>query len=492
MASRLKRDAGTAWLEKTNPLRGLSIREAQSIFDAARNGDTQRLHWIFQEIEGTNSTLMTCVERRTSALAGLDYGVTVRPAADQTLGDEQKDAVERFIADIENFDEMLEHLDLAFFRGFAYAQPLWEADGTVRLVSLLDSWQFLTKDGELYFNPVCDGFTKNAELVTREAGLIGLKRRRSIDYPALSIHIREAVGERDWGRFLERIALPKPAITMAPNSTEKDRAAYVQAAEETEDGKSSVWPNGTNITDFMGGSRGQDPFSGFIRHQEEKIVLLSTGGTLTSLAQADTGSLAGGAQMEVWREIVAKDAVAIEGAIKRALIIPFIEKKFPGQPIAVDFNFDRSKKLTAKESADVAVSLKNAGYRVNQSELEESTGFSLEKIEEPAAPQPLGFAKAKKGEEEPNEVLQALADDTGPLAEALKEFLNDPSKDAAEALQKRLPEFLPEDPELAAIIAEEMAKEFGKTVEAKAKVKKPGEELTQEQAEALYEEMMSK
>ena len=47
---RIKRDAGTAWLEKTNPLKGLSISEAQAIFDNARQGDTQRLHWIFQEI----------------------------------------------------------------------------------------------------------------------------------------------------------------------------------------------------------------------------------------------------------------------------------------------------------------------------------------------------------------------------------------------------------------------------------------------------------
>ena len=71
MAQKLRRDAGQAWIERTNPLRGLSIREAQMIFDAARGGDTQRLHWIFQEIEAANPTLMTCVERRASALAAL-------------------------------------------------------------------------------------------------------------------------------------------------------------------------------------------------------------------------------------------------------------------------------------------------------------------------------------------------------------------------------------------------------------------------------------
>ena len=68
-------------------------------------------------------------------------------------------------------------------------------------------------------------------------------------------------------------------------------AGYDKAVQAVENGQVSVWPNGASLTDFAGGSRGTDPFSSFIRHQEEKIVLLSTGGTLTSLAQADTGSL---------------------------------------------------------------------------------------------------------------------------------------------------------------------------------------------------------
>lgn len=99
---------------------------------------------------------------------------------------------------------------------------------------------------------------------------------------------------------------------MAPNATDEDRAAYVEAAERVEDSLVSVWPSGTALSDFMGGSRGQDPFSAFIRHQEERVVLMATGGTLTSLASADTGALAVGAQMDVWREIVARDAVAAD------------------------------------------------------------------------------------------------------------------------------------------------------------------------------------
>lgn len=484
-----------SWLERSNPLRGMSISEVQAVFDCARNGDTQRLHWLYNEIEGTNPVLLTCVERRTSALAGFRYGAAVRASApDQALADEQKAAIEEFIAGIENFQDVLEHLDLAFFRGFSFAQPLWEADGTVKLVSLPDSWLFLKKDGKLFFNPECNGMSSSAVEVTPQAELIGLSRRRAIDYPAMAIHIRAAVGERDWGRFLERVALPKPAVFMAPNATEENRRDYLDAAESVEDGKVSVWPNGTNITDFAGGSRGQDPFSTFIRHQDEKIVLLATGGTLTSLAAADTGSLAGGAQMDVWREIVARDAVALEKPINR-MVSRFLSLKFPNRPQLADFVFDREKELTPKEVADLAVSLKNAGWRVDQSELEERTGFTLEKVEE-SAPQGGGFAFARakaaetKSAESPKEFLEAFSKDLSPAAEAVKELLKDPTPEKAKELLERLPDLLPEDPEMAAIIADEMAKAFSTELAAARQVS--SQEITQELAEKVYEEMMSK
>ena len=385
-------DAAHCWLERTNPVAGLSIRTAQNIFDAARSGDTQRLHWLFQEIESANPILFTCIERRQSAVAGFQLKVSALPSMDGSLADEQKDAVESFIAGIENFTELLEHLETAFFRGFALAQPIWEADSTVREIALHNSWEFLVHDGATYHNPECDGWSQHC-VPCADAGLIGIQRRRAIDYPALSVHIRHAVSERDWGRLLERYALPKPAVTMAPNATNEQRNDYLVAARAVENGQVSVWPNGTNITDFAGGSRGTDPFTGFIEHQEKLIVLLATGGTLTSLAQADTGSLAGGAQMKVWQEIVRRDAGVLAQAVKRSLLKPYLERTFGARPCAVDFALDFPEERSAQDAANVAATLRQAGWRVDQGELEKAVGFTLEREE--IAPGPQAFAKAK-------------------------------------------------------------------------------------------------
>ena len=385
-------DAAHCWLERTNPLIGVSIRTAQNIWDAARGGDTQRLHWLFNEIEAANPILFTCIERRQAAIAGFQNKVSVLPSMEGDLADDQKDAVESFIAGIDNFTELLEHLDSAFFRGFALAQPIWEEDGSVREIRLHNSWEFLVHDGVLYHNPECNGFSSSA-VSCADAGLIGIQRRRAIDYPALSIHIRHAVSERDWGRFLERYALPKPAVTMAANATNDQRGDYLAAARAVENGQVSVWPSGSSITDFAGGSRGTDPFNSFIDHQEKLIVLLATGGTLTSLAQADTGSLAGGAQMKVWQEIVRRDAGVLSQAVMRSLIRPFLAAKFGAQPCCVDFSLDFPSERSAKDAADVAATLKQAGWRVDQGELEKATGFTLEREE--SAPQLPAFAKAK-------------------------------------------------------------------------------------------------
>ena len=96
---------------------------------------------------------------------------------------------------------------------------------------------------------------------------------------------------------------------------------------------------------------------------------------------------------------------------------------------------------------------------------------------------------AKKRPSGAEGVLEAFAKDTGAAAKAVEEFLKDPSKEAAEALAARLPELLPDDPAMAAVIADEMAKAMGENGERGTG---NGEDITQEQAEELYEEMMSK
>lgn len=480
MMKRQKKSA-QAWIEKTNPLLGTSIRDMQNIFDAARNGNTQRLHWLFQEIEAANPLLLVCVERRAAAVANFRWRITERAALDGKLSEEQRDAAQIFFNNIENFSEAMEHLDLAFFRGFAHVQPIWEDDATVKEIALLDSWKFLRHPGqEWLYNPACTGFGPDAESCDG-ARLMTIERNRPIDYPALGVHVRHAVGNGDWGRFVERYALPKPAVFMHPGATNEQRADYLQGAEAVENGQVSVWPNGATLTDFAGGSRGTDPFKSFIEQQERTVVLLATGGTLMSLAEAGTGTLAGNAQADVWTSIVRRDAGVLERAVKKSLLRPFLEAHFPGKPITVDFSFDFTEEPTPKEIFELAALAKQAGYSIDQHELEEKTGYTLQK-ESAMATSPVPFMnkeqpqpKDESSEEwtppEPQgeSIVDAFARDASPVGERLRFLMEDPTQKALDEFIEDLPDLMPNEPEMAAVLAEEMAKEFAKAAQPASK-----------------------
>lgn len=421
-----KRTAGNAWLESINPINGLSIREAKTIFDQARLYGSPRLQKIYDEIELTDPVLMTCVERRTSALSGLGWKIVARSSADQSLANDQRDEIDAFLSGIENFAAALEHLSLAFFRGFSHVQPIWEDDLHVKRIQLLDNWNFLTgENGEWLWNPECSIDPRRCEVITKDAGLISLCRRRAIDYPALSIFIRKSLGERDWGRFIERYGIPPVDVTMAANATPEQRSDYLDTAEKARDGLPAVWPNGST-TSRAEASRGQDPFTPFIEHQEKLIVLTATGGTLTSLAQSDTGSLAGGAQMDVWEEIVARDAVVIAEAVQRTLIRTYVERRFKGKPLSVDFKISKEKEASPKEVAELAATLRNAGYTIARDELEEATGFTLEEAPQPSGVPPVPFKSRHTDPLTPtqrilNDIAKTILDGSKTLEEALKE-----------------------------------------------------------------------
>lgn len=373
-----KKTATLAALERTNPLNGLSIAAAKSIFDAARNGDTQRLHWIYQEIETQNAILSMAVTRRSGAAANFNWRVSERAFADQKLAEEQRDAADTFLAGIDNLSDLFEHLDLALFRGFAHAQPIWESPTKVSHIELIDSWKFLRKNGIWFYNPDCNGFSPSC-VDCSNARLITVERRRPVDVPALAIHLRHAVGSRDWGRFIERYALPKPAVVMAPNATTENKADYLESASALENGQVTVWPSGASLMDFAGSSRGVDPFTNFIRHQEETILRLATGGTLGSMAESGSGTLAGNAQADVWQAIVARDSGVIAQAVNRDMLRAYLAEMFPGQPVAVEFAFDLTQKPTPKEIFETATAARNAGYLIDQAQLEDETGYKLEK-----------------------------------------------------------------------------------------------------------------
>ena len=491
-----RRTSGQAWIERTNPLTRLSLRAAQGIYDTARGGGYTRLQYIYAEIEKTDPTLFTCVDRRLSALSALGWRVVAN--VEGAEAEAQKKKLEEMLDGAVGLSAAIEHMGLAFFRGYSFCEP-YMRDGRLAF-NCPPSWEFnRSPDGTWWHNPLVlegDAGGEGQTAFDPEA-VIHVERVRAVDYPALALYLRHEVAEDEWGRFLERYGIPPVILEMPPLAQPGDADRFAQAAQQVYEALCGAVPNGTKVN-TLAEARGADPFSAFIEHQEKTMVRLCTGGTLGSIAEATgIGSGASDAQGDVWREIVSRDAVLIGEEFTRW----FGRYVFP-EGMLVRFELGTEKRATPDEVFDTAAKARQAGYRFTKEYLETETGAELEADsstdqpgdpfagrgrppggpllnKEPATPlqtrkdslmppehKPRGPSDADGA---PDAVLAAFAKDTGAAAEAVAKLLENPTPERAAALLKDLPNLLPDDPALASVIAEEMAKAYGEAWEKACK-----------------------
>jgi len=499
-----KSDMGV-WAETLNPLRGLTAQRAADIFDRARRGIYAELAWLYQEVEASDPTLFVCTERREAAAGACDWRVTLanpeRTAGfEENLAKEQRDFLSAAFGRAgDEIGALAEHLGRGFSRGFAHARPVWEADGVAGFEPL-DTWNFARdpSTGQWWWNPDATYCANDNFQEIPEGELVTLERSRHIDYPALAVCIRAALGEKKWGVFLERYGIPPVTVIMPEFADKTEEGAYMAAAEALARAGSGALPFGSQVS-YATEARGTNPFAEFLRHQQELTVLLATGGLLTTLTAPGSGTLAGEAHLDTWRAVVARDIRAVARAVNRTVTRRLLAARFPGRPVLARFEFDPDPAPSADEVFETAAKAKAAGYLVDRADLEERTGYSLVKDESaplpgfqtpftankegaaPATPLQTPLQAIAKREEAPaphkdtpdaapalEAILEAFRADLGPAAEKVAALLAVPPErraSAAAALAAELPSLMPGDPEAAAALEEALAGTFAAELE---------------------------
>lgn len=390
------RKSTVGWMHDTiNPLFNITSRQAQMIYDFARSGNFAQLEYLYNEVENCSPVFNVCVTRRCSALSELDWQVVqgdqrLNRNADAALVKEQIECVETAIAKIDNLPDALEHFALAAFRGFSIVSVWRGADGMPTHLECLDHWnvcrdhrnsKWLWNPGAVSFmNPTLGQCSLN-EIPKEDS--VAVTRKRQIDWPAMRIFLRESIGERDWGRFLETYGLPPVIITMPEFTSKEDQEAYVEAAAAVFEGRSGVIPHDSDVN-FASESRGVNPFTDFIEHQMKLFVLMATGGTLTSLSEAGSGTLAGNAQMDVWRQIVRADVRIVSNAINKQLCEGIIKAHpdFKGKPVLAEFRLNPEPQMTADQILDLAGKAASAGLELDEKEISQICGFTVRRKQE--------------------------------------------------------------------------------------------------------------
>jgi phage gp29-like protein len=384
-----EKDSTSAWLELQNPLKGLSVTKTVQIFDYARVGSYAELQWLYREIENADPILLTVAERRASSMLSRDWDIKVVESGkvrgyDEKLADDQQSFLKLAYAQAErgNLTEAFEHLSTAFFRGYAHARPLYSPGMQgIEGFDILDNWNFCrdVQTGSWYWNPSAQSTPDVTAIKEIPSGeLVSIVRTRHIDYPAMEIYIRRALGDKKYGIFLERYGIP-PVIIIMPQDGDKARETeYRTAAENVAKGGSGALPFGSQVN-YATEARGADPFNAFLARQEKLIVLMATGGTLGSLA-SPTG-IGGGAsdvQDKAFADIIMRDCSIIASSMNRICTDQLLNAAFPGRPHLAYFDF-ADRRPTASQVFDDASKAKSAGYTVAQADLEERTGYTLER-----------------------------------------------------------------------------------------------------------------
>lgn len=378
------------WRESYNPLRGLTIQRAIRLLEDYFAGNMADLQWAYFFIEQTDPDLIALLELRFGRLLEMDWNILTpdEEGIDKKLAEDQEAFLRERFDQLENLYEMVEHLAMAPFRGYAHAEKWYGADGYCNHLEIVDQWN-VVRDGLVggwRYNPTAKstgfaGLSAEADMPPEQ--FIFREARRPINRYALIKFVRANLAEKDWDAFCEIYGIPGGVVVMPPNVPDGKAAEYEAEAQKIAEGGSGAMPHGSDWKPNTA-ARGTQPFKERLDHLSEKLVLAGTGGKLTMLTEAGSGTLAGGAHAEVFDSIASAEAQRISGVIGKQLVAEMLEAAFPGKKALAYWKLAANEETDTSKIVEDISKLSLAGYQVDPDEVAEKTGYTV--ALKPAAP----------------------------------------------------------------------------------------------------------
>ena len=384
------------WREQYNPLRGLTISRAVSWLEAAQRGEFADVQWACFFVEQTDPDLLALIERRSGAVLEMDWDIRIVSKEkagkkfDQKLAEDQAAALRLAYETIDNLYEAIEHQEMAVFRGFAHCQKWFGNDGAIQHLEPLDQWNWVRAGmyGQWYYNPDAQSVGASAfgpqDAIEPSEYLIRIVRR-PVNRIGLLKFIRSNLSQKDWDSFVEIYGVPGGVVIGPANVQPEKEATYRDAAEDVAEGASGYLPNGCDIK-WPDTVRGSSPFREHMRWLQEQLILAGTGGLLTMLTEAGSGTLAGGAHADTFRTIARSDARKVSELFQTQLDKATLDVLFPGKPRLAYFQLAAQEEQNVGEIVEHAFKLRQAGFQMDQAQLQEKTGYTLALAPVPAQP----------------------------------------------------------------------------------------------------------
>ena len=293
--------------------------------------------------------------------------------------------------------------------------------------------------------------------------------------------------------WLDRFGIPPVAVIMPPTAEKGEQANYMDLARKFARGGNGILPNGSAVS-YGTEARAVCPFPDFIRFQQEQIYMIGIGRVQSGANDAaNLGGNAAGVVEAGFTRIVRRDARRIARAINDTVTAKVLQRLFPGKPVLAQFAWDTEKKRTSREVLEDAGYAKTAGLAIDIDQVSELTGYKLTKCESGGV-ESGGVFVAHNAKSPTHPLPHPPTSPKTPLQNDENRLKNAPRVSDGQGDPKAEGALVEA---LSGLFEKSLAEAAAEAVEREAKGEGKGEdedggEITQEQAEKLYEEMMAK
>ena len=458
-------------------------------------GDIAGLEHVIEDFENRDDKMKIGAFKMAAAVASKPWEVRIaKGEEDNERARLHKDVLTRFWNRIEVTDAfcrnrkggvrlLVKQMMSAQSRVYAVHDLVWNVRGDGELTATftqIPAWCFENRTGELRYLREPGAYT--GEPMREGEWLVTVGE--GVGIAAAILAMSKRLSWNDWLLFSEKCGMP---LILGNTGAKENSPAWNALVSAI----AAIAPKTGILTDLnskmqavqIGGSSGQATYKDLVETVDRAISALYRGGDLATMSSTQ-GEGTGSDSQDGESELMDGDGCAMVSETLHNQIDRFVIRFTCGDfeplagivinPPAETTDIDREIKIDQHLGEfGIRLSKKDMLARYGRTEAKDDDDAAERKIPQQTPgmpgfanekPDPVPSASSPTGADKPSDVLKAFAQDTGPAADAIQEFLKDPSKEAADALLNRLPELIPEDPAMAAVIAEAMAKEFG-TVE---------------------------
>lgn len=374
-----------------NPLSGLNPAKVRRLYELYREGKYADVQLAWDALEEYDDMLGTVLERRQSALGEMEWDVLIdaravgEDAALQARAEAQQDYITRRLREVENLSDAIKWLGLANFRRYSALEVLPAGSGERWLP--IHHWLLCRPalEGAWCYNEAAETSCTRTEPIDMSAVILR-EVARPIDLVAMFLISAKEAAIDGWDSFLEVFGNPALFFKMPPGTSDAQRDEFAAIIKEISSDGSGVYPDGGEIHTVETSAANADAFSSRAEWCDKALVRRATGGLLTVLAESGSGTLAGSAHMEAFRQIAANDAISIAECINRQYVRRRIAAEFPGEPVLVYFTL--TQPVINDRAATVNMLCQLAGQRWRATDEAVSEEVGVEVHTEEAAPQP--------------------------------------------------------------------------------------------------------